>query len=310
MEPVWLTAFRNITNVTNERTMVGAALGNSGVGNSAPLYDVSPRMAAAAAMLLADFDSLVFDWTARLFVGGTNLNFYIVRQFPVLEPTAFLEDGPSCRTYAEFLAPRVLELAYTAWDLEPFARDLGYDAPPFLWNEERRFLIRCELDAAFFHLYLPAAANGEWRMASREDGAVVDETPEQLAALKEHFPTPRDAVAHIMDTFPIVRRKDVAEHGHYRTKDTILEIYDDMAAAIAAASREERAASRERPATEERTPSAPTPSLSASYQTRLNPPAGPPCDAEGNFIPMSEWDPAHWPPHIHRPRQRENSDAV
>ena len=35
-----------------------------------------------------------------------------------------------------------LELAYTAWDIEPFARDLGYEGPPFHWSPERRFLLR------------------------------------------------------------------------------------------------------------------------------------------------------------------------
>ena len=31
--------------------------------------------------------------------------------------------------------------------------------------EERRFLLRCELDGAYFHLYLPAERNGDWRLA-------------------------------------------------------------------------------------------------------------------------------------------------
>lgn len=48
---------------------------------------------------------------------------------------------------------RVLELSYTAWDLLPYARDLGDDRPPFRWNEERRALLRAELDAAYLHLY-------------------------------------------------------------------------------------------------------------------------------------------------------------
>ena len=26
-------------------------------------------------------------------------------------------------------------------------------------------------------------------------------------------------------------------------------------------------------------------------------------DGDGNFIPMAQWDPAHWPPHIHPPRE-------
>jgi len=91
----------------------------------------------------------------------------------------------------------VLELTYTAWDLEPFAHDVGYDGPPFRWDPERRFLLRCELDAAFFHLY----------------GLSRDDTD------------------YVMDTFPIVRKDDKKAHGEYRTKRVILEIYDAMAEA-------------------------------------------------------------------------------
>jgi hypothetical protein len=156
----------------------------------------------------------------------------------------------------------LLELTYTTWDIEPFAQDcirglarseiekseMGLDAyvrrfipksisptslppyslPPFKWDDDRRFLIRCELDAAFFHLYLPADEGGDWRPARTADGCPYDETAAQLAELKHHFPTPRDAVAYIMDTFPIVRRKDEDQHGEYRTKRVILEIYDAM----------------------------------------------------------------------------------
>ena len=97
-------------------------------------------------------------------------------------------------------------------------------APPFAWDEARRFEIRCELDAAFFHLYLPCDPSGGWRRAEGE-------TPEQLAALQKHFATPRTAVAFILDQFPIVRQKDEQAHGRYRTKERILEIYDAMLAA-------------------------------------------------------------------------------
>jgi hypothetical protein len=109
--------------------------------------------------------------------------------------------------------------------LEAFAQDCGWSGPPFRWDEERRFLLRCELDAAFFHLYLPVETNGDWRPAENE-------TAENLARLKASFPSPRDAVAYIMDTFPIVKRKDEAKgNGDYRTKRVILEIYDAMAEA-------------------------------------------------------------------------------
>ena len=94
----------------------------------------------------------------------------------------------------------------------------------------------------------------------------------------------------ILDTFPIVKRKDEQVHGHYRTKNTILDIYDEMAEVIEANAAAAVAAGRE-----------PT----ARYQTRLDPPPGPPTDEAGNFIPMAQWDPNHWPSHIHPPREAE-----
>jgi hypothetical protein len=98
-----------------------------------------------------------------------------------------------CRANA-WLGARVLELTYTARDLAPFARELGYHGPPFPWEEERRFLLRCELDAAFFHLY----------GLSREEAA------------------------YVLTTFPIVRRHDEEAYGEFRTKRVTLEIYAEM----------------------------------------------------------------------------------
>ncbi len=82
-------------------------------------------------------------------------------------------------TLCEWLLPRVLELTYTAWDLEPFGRDVGYDGPPFRWDPARRALLRAELDAAFFHLYAIS----------------------------------RDDADYILDTFPIVRKNDEKAKG-------------------------------------------------------------------------------------------------
>jgi hypothetical protein len=102
--------------------------------------------------------------------------------------------------------------------LEAFAQDCGWSGPPFRWDENRRFLLRCELDAAFFHLYLGSEA--EWRESgtSAATGSLVPHslTPSPLLTA---FPTPRHAVDYILDTFPIVKRKDEAKfNGDYRTK--------------------------------------------------------------------------------------------
>ena len=92
----------------------------------------------------------------------------------------------------------VLVLCYTSWDLSKVGKDIKYIGPPFRWNEDRRFLLRCELDAIYFHLY-------------------------EIA---------RDDVDYIMETFPIVRKKDEAKYGEYRTKRVILEVYDRIAESI------------------------------------------------------------------------------
>lgn len=42
----------------------------------------------------------------------------------------------------------------------------------------------------------------------------------------------RDDVDYIMETFPIVKRKDEQKYGEYRTKRVILEIYDEMRRAM------------------------------------------------------------------------------
>ncbi len=109
------------------------------------------------------------------------------------------------------------ELSHTAWDLEPFAQNCGWPRPPLCWDQERHFLLRCELDASFFHLYF--GPEDEWRCQ-----------PETLTKV---FPTPPDAVYYIIDTFPIVKRKDEAKYGDCRTKLQMLDIYDRMEEAIA-----------------------------------------------------------------------------
>ena len=163
---------------------------------------ISTSKSSDKLLLCCILNSFVFDYVLRNKISGVNLNFFIVKQLPVLSPETFQAATPwntqSNETLAEWFFARGLELSYTAWDLEPFARECNHHHPPFLWDENRRFTLRCELDAALFHLY----------------GVVRDETE------------------HILDTFSIVRRKDEDEFGSYRTKESILAIYDELQDAI------------------------------------------------------------------------------
>ncbi|MGW0797124.1 Eco57I restriction-modification methylase domain-containing protein [Streptomyces sp. NPDC002692] len=185
----WQMAFSSITAPTNERSFTPYALPVAAVGNSAPVMQFSSP-GKGLPSLLANLSSFVLDYVARLKIGGTNFNYFYVNQFPVLSPDQLAP-------HLAFVRARVLELTYTAYDMGPYAADLGDTGAPFRWDEARREVIRAELDALFLHLYgIP----------------------------------PEDA-DHILDTFPIVRRKDEAKYGTYRTKELILTEYDRMAAA-------------------------------------------------------------------------------
>jgi hypothetical protein len=194
----WLLGWRNITGSTVLRTLIPAFLPRTAAAHSFPLLFPSekPRLVLA---LYANLCSLVLDYTARQKVGGLNLTCNYIQQFPLLAPQEYANAARWClgSPLSEWLVPRVLELTYNAWDLEAFAKDVGYDGPPFRWDPARRFLLRAEIDAAFFHLY----------------GLSRDDTD------------------YILDTFPIVRKNDEKAHGEYRTKRVILEVYDAMAEA-------------------------------------------------------------------------------
>ena len=197
----WYFGYRWITNTTNERTFVAGSVPLAGAGNSLPI--AAPVEAPLVSCASASF---VLDFVARQKLGGSNMTFGTTQQLTFPHPRQFDDhvEWVAPLSLADWLHPRILELTYTAWDMAPFAEDLddidpitGRINPPFIWDDDRRALLRAEIDAAFFHLY----------------GIT------------------RDDVDYILDTFPIVRKHDKADHGEYRTKRLILQSYDAMAAA-------------------------------------------------------------------------------
>ncbi|HLA80248.1 MAG TPA: N-6 DNA methylase, partial [Thermoleophilia bacterium] len=200
-EPRWLLIFRNVARATDVRTCINTIVPRIGVGNSAPvILFLANREGVYSEGLSANLSSFVFDYVTRQKVGGINFNFYIVQQLPAMAPTSYDHPSPWDRTMrlGEWCRSRILELTYTSNDLAGFAHSLGSEAQPFQWDEARRHLLRCELDAAYFHLY----------GMSHTD------------------------VDYVMETFPIVKQKDEDLSGEYHTKRVILEIYDEMHRAI------------------------------------------------------------------------------
>lgn len=196
----WILGWKEVTSSTNERTLIPGLLPRFGIGHKIPIALPKAELELLVPCFLGCLSSFVCDYVAWQKLGTTSLTPFTFKQLPILPPFQYQPCciWSSCQLTKDWITVRIVELCYTAWDLEPFAQDCGYDGPPFLWDEQRRFLLRCELDAAYFHLY--------------------DIT--------------RDDVDHIMQTFPIVKRKDEQKHGEYRTKRVILEIYDAMAEAM------------------------------------------------------------------------------
>ena len=193
----WALGFRDFARVTDVRTMIASLVPQVGCVDTLAvlLPDNDCLDASATACVLSNFNSMSFDYVVRQKVQSTHVKMYTIEQLPVIAPEDY-DRRFGDKTAREIVREHVLELTYTAHDMEPFARDLGYEGQPFVWNEEDRRHLRARLDALYFHLY----------GLSREDAA------------------------YVLDTFPIVRREDEKRFGRYRTKEMALAYMNALSA--------------------------------------------------------------------------------
>lgn len=196
----WLLAFRDITLATVERTTVLCAIPRTGVGHTAPIVFPSLQTNENAAHIVACSSSFVFDYVVRQKMAGIHLTYGYLNQVPALNVDRLASSD------LDFIVPRVLELTYTAWDLKPFAEDLGYDGAPFAWDEERRGVLRAELDAYYAALY--GLTRDELRY-------ILD--PQDVFG--PDFPS---------ETFRVLKERELRQLGEYRTRRLVLEAWDRL----------------------------------------------------------------------------------
>ncbi|WP_375338632.1 hypothetical protein [[Phormidium] sp. ETS-05] len=277
----WLLAFRDICRSTDERTAIFSVLPKIGVGHTAPILLSDLSQITRICCLLGIFNSLIFDFITRQKLGGTHLTFTALRQLPVLPPEAYTPED------INFIAPRVIELVYTAWDIKPFAEDMWRGSqkpqnspsilttttdseqlrlnlnlsepqpepptpaessqnqiqlrrlileqwqsnqqaspitdplpptgpldpetdilpiPPFIWNSDRRAVLRAELDAYYGKLY----------------GITRDELRYILDPADVHGPD------FPSETFRVLKNNETKEFGEYRTQRLVLAAWDRM----------------------------------------------------------------------------------
>ncbi|KYC44239.1 restriction endonuclease [Scytonema hofmannii PCC 7110] len=195
----WVLAFRDVTNATNERTAIFSTIPKVAVGHKAPLIFLKVNQSSISyCLFLTNMNSLILDYVVRQKIGGCSLSFFILKQLPVLPPESYTQ------TDIDFIVPRVLELVYTTWDMQPFAQDMGYEGEPFIWNNQRRALLRAELDAYYAKLY---------GLTRNELRYILDPTD----VYDKDFPS---------ETFRVLKNNEIKQFGEYRTQRLVLEAWD------------------------------------------------------------------------------------
>ncbi|MDL2229720.1 hypothetical protein LJC14_05675 [Treponema sp. OttesenSCG-928-L16] len=158
-----------------------------------------------------------------------------MKQFPICPPSSYSADDVA------FIVPRVLELTYTAQDLNGWAEDIwdsldgegrlellkrrhrsgtGYLGPgaveleqtpfsphllpPFPFEPSERALVRAELDARYARLY----------GLTRDELRYILDPAE---ALGEDYPS---------ETFRVLKSNELREFGEYRARRLVLEAWD------------------------------------------------------------------------------------
>jgi hypothetical protein len=195
----WLMGWRDITNSTNERTVIASLVPRVGVGDKFLLMFPKCSIGFARMLcLLADQNCLVHDFVARQKLGGTSFKYHYKKQVATLPPSAYSD------AHLEFIVPRVLALIWPSslkYELETIP-----DVLRFIVNETEFHNARYEIDAFYFARY---------GLSREEVSYVLD--PSNL--MGEDYPS---------ETFGVLMRKELKAHGEYRTRRLVLEAWDRM----------------------------------------------------------------------------------
>lgn len=231
--PKYLMGYRNISRAVDYRTMITSVLPLCGAGHSI-LQFATNKSAKFDACLIANMSSIPLDFVVRLKLGGINMTYGYVRQFPILHPD-YYTDAVVC-----YIVPRVFALTYTATDIVEWAKALWNDAsvdlrklilaqhkdlptgtdietiassdfdpatiPPIVFEDTHRAKLRAELDAYFAKLY---------GLSRRDLEYILD----PKTVMGDDYPS---------ETFRVLRDAELSTYGEYRTQRLVLEAWDKM----------------------------------------------------------------------------------
>ncbi len=200
----WMIGFKDVTSVTNMRTMIAALIPRSGVGHTLPLLRTTADQPVSPSQLLcmlANLNSIVFDYVARQKVQTTHFSWFVLKQMPVVSLETFSAIHFGEESAEKVISEAALTLTYTSTDMSSLAHGMGYVSesgevlPPFVWDAQQRLNLRAKLDAAFFHLY----------------GA-----------------TNTDDIQYIYETFTTFQKKEEAKYGQYSSLQMCLHWFNAL----------------------------------------------------------------------------------
>lgn len=196
----WLIGFRNaLSSVRDSRSLRVTIIPQVGAGNSMPLL-YAKASTAEIFCLVANLNALVLDYAVKQKVSGANMNFYIMRQLPVLAPDMYQSND------IKFIANRVAALSFNSSLLMgKMCEELGTQLRSAS-DREARALLRAELDAFYAHLY----------------GLNRDEL--------RYILDPADVMGpdYPSETFRVLKNNEMRQFGEYRTQRLVLEAWDRM----------------------------------------------------------------------------------
>jgi hypothetical protein len=192
-----LLCFRDITNATNERTFISSFVPPAGLGNKGPV--LKPNVDYSEALILMGvLNSLAFDFVVRQKIGGTTMNFFYVKQFPVLTPDLFNDSEK------KFITKRIKSLISTS--------NLIHDALSKSINNitltkfcpESRATMRAEIDAVMAKKFGLTRSELRYILNPKE-------------VMGESYPS---------ESFTVLMNNELREFGEYRTSKTLLKAWD------------------------------------------------------------------------------------
>lgn len=197
----WFIALRRFARANDERTIIATLLPLVGAGdNIVAIHSPIFRQRNKGFCLLANLNCLVLDYIARQKLGSANVNFFVLKQLPVIPPDSYSEAD------RVFITRQVATLVFNANDLACLKNVFG-TVDPVIWDSAARLSLGAELDAYFAHLY--GLTRDELRYILDPKDVFGDDFPSE--------------------TFRVLKEREEREFGEYRTRRLVLEAFDKLA---------------------------------------------------------------------------------